>query len=70
MILARYIEPGERDCERAIHELLGVPDREDVVAGRGLLPPRNSAEPDLPPMSSDKRPQDPTMDGRDMRFEG
>ena len=27
-------------------------------------------EPDLPPMPPEKRPQDPTMDGRDMRFEG
>ncbi|MET4476687.1 hypothetical protein [Bradyrhizobium sp. F1.13.3] len=93
MILARYVEPGERDCERVIEELLGVLDREDVVAAveeldssgeavaelRRVLdrgepswnsPPTNAADPDLPPMRREKRPQDPGMDGGDMRFEG
>lgn len=92
-ILARYVEPGERDCERTINELLDVLDRDEVVAAieeleqrgeavtelRRLLdrgasawssPPRNAVEPDLPPMPPERRPQDPTMDGRDMRFEG
>lgn len=92
-ILARYLEPGERDCERTINDLLDVLDRDEVVAAvqelerrgeavdelrrlldRGLRswrsPPRNAADPDLPPMPSEKRPQDPGMDGTDMRFEG
>jgi hypothetical protein len=91
-ILARYVEPGERDCERTINDLLDVLDRDEVVAAveeleqrgeavaelRRLLDqghswnsaPRNAMEPDLPPMPPEKRPQDPTMDGRDMRFEG
>lgn len=92
-ILARYVEPGERDCERTINDLLDVLDRDEVVAAieelerrgeavtelrrlvdRGVprwsSPPRNAVEPDLPPMPPERRPQDPTMDGRDMRFEG
>jgi hypothetical protein len=92
-IMARYVEPGERDCERTINDLLDVLDRDEVVAAveeleqrgeavaelRRLLdrgghswssPPRNAMEPDLPPMPPEERPQDPTMDGRDMRFEG
>lgn len=92
-ILGRYVEPGERDCERTINNLLDVLDRDQVVAAveelarrgeavdelRRLLksgapswssPPRISVEPDLPPMPPDKRPQDPAMDGSDMRFEG
>jgi hypothetical protein len=31
LILARYIEPGPRDCEQTINELLAVLDRTDVV---------------------------------------
>lgn len=31
-ILARYVEPGERDCERTINDLLDVLDRDEVVA--------------------------------------
>jgi hypothetical protein len=92
-ILARYVEPGERDCERTINDLMDVLDRDEVLAAveeleqrgetvaelRRLLdrgapawssPPRNSVEPDLPPMPPERRPQDPTMDGKDMRFEG
>jgi hypothetical protein len=92
-ILARYLEPGERDYERTINDLLDVLDRDQVVAAveelemrgeavdelrrllqRGAPPwsphPKNSAEPDLPPMPPEKRPQDPGMDGSDMRFEG
>ena len=92
-ILARYVEPGERDCERTIKDLLDVLDRDEVVAAveelemrgeavdelrrllqRGAPPwsdhPKNSAQPDLPPMPPEKRPQDPGMDGSDMRFEG
>ena len=92
-ILARYVEPGERDCERTINDLLDILDRDEVVAAveeleqrgeavaelRRLLdrggrswssPPRNAVEPDLPPMPPEKRPQDSTMDGRDMRFDG
>ncbi|GGI30824.1 hypothetical protein [Bradyrhizobium guangdongense] len=92
-ILASYVEPGERDCERTINDLLDVLDRDQVVAAveelerrreavdelQRLLksgapswssPPRNSVEPDLPPMPPDKRPQDPGMDGSDMCFEG
>jgi hypothetical protein len=91
-ILARYVEPGERDCERTINDLLDVLDRDQVVAAvqklemrgeavddlrhllqRGAPPwsshPKNSGEPELPPMPPEKRPQDPGMDGRDMRFE-
>ncbi|MBB4377271.1 hypothetical protein [Bradyrhizobium sp. SBR1B] len=92
-ILARYVEPGDRDCERTVNDLLDVLDRDEVVAAveelerRGeavdelrrlldrsppswSLPPRNAADPDLPPMPPEKRPQDPGMDGSDMRFEG
>ncbi|MEY9524425.1 RNA polymerase-interacting CarD/CdnL/TRCF family regulator [Bradyrhizobium japonicum] len=29
-ILARYLEPGERDCERTVNELLDVLDRDEV----------------------------------------
>lgn len=89
-ILASYVEPGERDCERTINDLLDVLDRDQAVAAvdelesrgeavdqlRRLLdrgapswssPPVQPAQPDLPP---EKRPQDPGMDGCDMRFEG
>ncbi|MHC2276476.1 hypothetical protein ACVME8_003087 [Bradyrhizobium diazoefficiens] len=92
-ILARYVEPGARDCERTINDLLDVLDLDQVVAAveelemrgeavdelrrllqRGAPPwsphPKNSAEPDLPPMRAEKRPQDPGTDGSDMRFEG
>ena len=30
-ILADYIQPGPRDCEKTINELLAVLDRDDVV---------------------------------------
>lgn len=88
-ILAPYVEPGERDCERTMNDLLDVLDRDQVVAAveeleqrgeavdeldRGApswsSPPVQPAEPDLPPMPPEKRPQDPGMDGSDMRFEG
>ncbi|MGY8635317.1 hypothetical protein RAD15_22830 [Bradyrhizobium sp. 14AA] len=92
-ILARYLEPGERDCERTTNDLLDVLDRDEVVGAveelerrgeavdelRRLLdrgppswssPPRNAADPDLPPMPPEKRPQDPGMEGSDMRFGG
>ncbi|MHC2621516.1 hypothetical protein ACVIW2_003548 [Bradyrhizobium huanghuaihaiense] len=92
-ILAHYVEPGERDCERSINELLDVLDRDEVIAAVGELerrgetvdelrrlldrsppswsfPPPSAADPDLPPMPPEKRPQDPDMDGSDMRFEG
>ncbi|MCK1480590.1 hypothetical protein IVB27_39145 [Bradyrhizobium sp. 197] len=92
-ILASYVEPGERDCERTVNDLLDVLDRDEVVAAveeleargeavdelRRLLergaprwssPPVNSAEPDLPPMPPEKRPQDPGMEGSDLRLEG
>lgn len=92
-ILARYVEPGERDCERTINDLLDVLDRDQAVAAvdelesrgeavaelRRLLdrdasswssPPVQPEDPDLPPMPPEKRPQDPGMDGSDMRFEG
>lgn len=92
-ILASYVEPGERDCERTINDLLDVLDRDEVVAAvdelesrgeavdelRRLLdrgvsswssPPVQPEEPDLPSMPPEKRPQDPGMDGSDMRFEG
>jgi hypothetical protein len=87
------VEPGERDCERTINDLLDVLDRDQVVAAvdelksrgeavdelRRLLdrnvsswssPPVQPEEPDLPPMPPEKRPQDPGMNGSDMRFEG
>jgi hypothetical protein len=92
-ILARYVEPGGRDCERTTNDLLDVLDRDEVVAAVGELerrgeavaelrrlldkrtsllefPARDAAEPDLPPMPPERRPQDPTMDGGDMRLEG
>lgn len=92
-ILASYVEPGQRDCERTINDLLDVLDRDQVVAAvdelesrgeavdelrrlfdRGApswsCPPVQPAEPDLPPMPPEKRPQDPGMDGSEMRFEG
>lgn len=92
-ILASYVEPGERDCERTINDLLDVLDCDQVVAAvdelesrgeavdelRRLLdrgvsswssPPVQPEEPDLPPMPPENRPQDPGMDGSDMRFEG
>ncbi|WP_340672341.1 hypothetical protein [Bradyrhizobium ottawaense] len=92
-ILGSYVEPGERDCERTVNDLLDVLDRDEVVAAVNELerrgeavdelkrlldrsrpswssPPRNAADPDLPPMPPEKRPQDPCMDGSDMRFEG
>lgn len=92
-ILASYVEPGERDCERTINDLLDVLDRDQVVAAvdelesrgeavaelRRLLdrgastwssPPVQPEEPDLPPMPTERRPQDPGMDGSDMRCEG
>ncbi|WP_407154907.1 hypothetical protein [Bradyrhizobium sp. STM 3557] len=32
--------------------------------------PKNEREPELPLMEPNERPQDPWLDGRDMRFEG
>jgi hypothetical protein len=32
--------------------------------------PKNEREPELPLMDPNERPQDPWLDGRDMRFEG
>ncbi|WP_407155147.1 hypothetical protein [Bradyrhizobium sp. STM 3557] len=32
--------------------------------------PRNEQQPDLPPLPPGERPQDPDLDGHDMRFEG
>ncbi len=92
-ILARYVEPGKRECERTVSDLLDVLDRDEDIAAvkelerrgdavdelRRLLdrsppswssPPRNAADPDLPPVPPEKRPQDPALDGSDMRFEG
>jgi hypothetical protein len=31
LILADYVQPGPRDCETTINELLAVLDRDDVV---------------------------------------
>jgi hypothetical protein len=31
LILADYIQPGPRDCEKTINDLLAVLDRDDVV---------------------------------------
>jgi hypothetical protein len=31
LILADYIQPGPRDCEKTINDLLSVLDRSDVV---------------------------------------
>lgn len=31
VILGAYIEPGQRDCERALNSILGVMDRGDLV---------------------------------------
>lgn len=87
------VEPGERDCERTVNDLLDVLDRDEVVAAveelerrgaavdqlRRLLdrsppswssPPRNAADPDLPPIRRRSGRRIPGMDGSDMRFEG
>ena len=31
LLLASYVEPGDRDCERTIDELLSILDRNDIV---------------------------------------
>lgn len=46
-ILARYVEPGERDCERPINDLLDVLDRDEVVAAVEELEPRGEAVTEL-----------------------
>jgi hypothetical protein len=60
------VEELERRGE-AVDELRRLLDR-----GRRSWrsPPANSAEPPLPPMPEEKRPQDPGMDGRGLRAEG
>src|SRR4051812_7537941 len=46
-ILARYLEPGERDCERTINDLLDVLDRDQVVAAVEELERRGEAVAEL-----------------------
>lgn len=46
-ILARYVEPGERDCERTINDLLDVLDRDQVVAAVEELEARGEAVDEL-----------------------
>jgi hypothetical protein len=74
-ILGEYIQPGPRDCEQTIDNLMDVLDSnpvneavDEIKDGRSGEE-RRSASLDIP-MPEEKRPQDPSMDGRDMRFEG
>lgn len=46
-ILARYVEPGERDCERTINDLLDVLDRDEAVAAVEELEQRGEAVAEL-----------------------
>ncbi|MCK1393678.1 hypothetical protein IVB29_23345 [Bradyrhizobium sp. 1] len=52
---------------RAVRELREAIDRGERPRSE---PPRNTVEPDLPLMSEEKRPQDPHLDGGDLRYEG
>lgn len=42
-VLARYLESGERNCERTINDLLDVLDRDEVVAAVEELERRGEA---------------------------
>ncbi|MBW7968133.1 hypothetical protein HYH08_01735 [Bradyrhizobium sp. BR 10289] len=48
-------------------ELRQAPGRSERLR---MGPAKNTMEPDLPPMPPEKRPQDPYMNGRDLRFVG
>src|SRR3954467_11807911 len=85
-ILARYLEPGERDCERTINDLLDVLDRDCRRTRSARRGGRRTAAPSrsqsaFVELSSDEfrraRPAvdaagetDPGMDGSDLRLEG
>lgn len=43
VILGAYIEPGPRDCDRALNSILGVMDRNDVIAAVERLDRRRKA---------------------------
>lgn len=44
VILGAYIEPGERDPERALNNILGVIGRDDLVAAVERLDRRNAIQ--------------------------
>jgi hypothetical protein len=74
-ILGEYIEPGPRDCEQTINNVMSVLDDNSVNEAVDQIKDGRSEEASHAasldtPMPEEKRPQDPSMDGRDMRFEG
>jgi hypothetical protein len=58
---------AEFDPFRNIADLRAMLDRGESTAAPE---PKNEIEPELPLMDPNERPQDPWLDGRDMRFEG
>jgi hypothetical protein len=74
-ILGEYVQPGPRDCEQTINNVMSVLDDNSVNEAVDELKDGRSEEERRSgsldtPMPEEKRSQDPSMDGRDMRFHG